>query len=341
MFTLASRLSSFLLPVAVAMSVVAISPASPAHAVSAGGWSLEPTTAHGDAKRDLLQYVVAEGQVVHDSVTLSNPLRHPLTVNLYAANAYNIANGGAFALADAADSKTGVATWVSLPISHLTVPARTSARIPVTITVPQQASPGEVSAGIVAQNVNTQLAQRHGNVQVAIREALGVRVYLQVAGPLRPGLEVTDVSLGRSGVGPLIVGGGRAVASYDVMNIGNTRLDATANARIVDEFGHTVHRFAPAPLLALLPGARVRLTDPWNAERVGRFRLVVTVNSGSTTASGQAVMWIVPWLVVLLIVVIMGTLVWWRRRRNRTKSGGRHAAVADSDMVDEPATSDA
>jgi hypothetical protein len=340
-----SRALRLLLSVGFAIAAIGVAAQAPAHAISAEGWSLEPTSGHGIGQRDYLQYLVAENEVIHDSVTLSNPTHQPITVDLYPADAFNEPIGGAFALTDINQKPTGPGTWITLATSHLTVPAGKAARIPLTIRIPAQATPGEVAAGVVALNTKVQASKGSGGVGIDIRRALGVRVYMQVAGALRPGLAVTNVSVDRQGAGPVLFGGGNATVSYNVQNTGNTRLDATANVKIVNQFGHTSKSYPPVPLVALLPGARITLTDKWKAPDLGRYRVEVAVTAGTTTASGQTVVWIVPWLFVVILLLLVAGLVWWRRLRSHRRADGRHAdstsvpTNAQTPPVDEPVTS--
>ena len=72
------------------------------------GWLLAPG-ANGANPRDFLQYNVVGGQMICDSVALNNPSKQPVTVQLYSADAYNIAEGGAFAFTAFKDKPKGSA----------------------------------------------------------------------------------------------------------------------------------------------------------------------------------------------------------------------------------------
>jgi len=304
---------------AIAMALAPAAHSAPAASVD--GWTLRPTPEHGQ-QRDVLQYVVAQNQVIHDSVTLSNPSSKPVSVTLYAADAYNTAQGGAFAFTLPKQKKTGAGTWISIKAGRLTVPARRQANIPITIHVPNRVSPGSVASGVVAQDVKVQQGTSQGDVHVGVRYGLGVRVYLQVVGPTHPGLGVAGVSVDRAG-GSTLLGGGHSSVGYTVVNTGNERLDATASAKIVDQFGHTVHTFPKHELQALLPGAKVQLDDPWKTPWAGRFRVDVTVQSDKTTAHGSGVIWVFPLILLLPVLILIGLAAWWWWRRLRKPPSGR------------------
>jgi hypothetical protein len=297
----------------VAMGFIAAGSASAA--VSPEGWSLSPAAGHG--ARAYIQYSVADRQTVHDAVELANPTNKSISFDLYPASAFNEPVGGAFALGLEHTPKTGAARWIKLAVSHLTVPPGLVATIPVTIHIPANASPGDRAAGIVALDNQVIQSSTGGQVALGVEHAVGVRVYLKVAGPRRSALAVRNVEVRRSGVRPVLIGGGNATIAYNVRNTGNTRLDAVSSVKVVNEWGHVVHRFPPVQLLTLLPGANVHLTDAWKAPRAGRFRIKVTVTSGRVTATGQTSVLIVPWLALIgLFGGIAAALAWLHHHRH-------------------------
>jgi hypothetical protein len=329
------RVAWYLLFIAIGMTTASMAGIRSAAAqISPEGWSLSPASGHGHGYRVLLRYSVADKQVIHDAVTLANPTRKAITFDVYAANAFNEPVGGAFALGLQNAPKVGATRWIKPAVSRLTVPAGTQARIPVTIRVPANATPGDLAAGIVALDRHVTRTKQGGQVGLGVQHAVGVRVYLKVAGPRRPGLAVRNVTVRRKGNGPVLLGGGNATISYDVLNTGNTRLDAVSHVKIVNQLGHVVHRFPPGHLYALLPGARIHVADPWKAPRAGRFRVRVTVTSGKITATGHTTVLIVPWLITLgLLGGVGGASVWLLRSRRL----GHTAAALRADAVS-PAT---
>ena len=115
---------------------------------SSAGCSRRARTA--PTERDVLQYNVVGGQLICDSVALSNSSTHAITVQLYPADAYNIADGGAFAFTAFKDKPKDVGTWIKLPITRVTVPAGRAANIPIVVRVPTNVIPGDAAGGVVA-----------------------------------------------------------------------------------------------------------------------------------------------------------------------------------------------
>ena len=138
------------------------------------GWLLAPGS-NGTNQRDVLQYNVVGGQLICDSVALSNSATHAITVQLYAADAYNIAEGGAFAFTAFKDKPKGVGTWIKLPITRVTVPAGRAANIPIVVRVPTDVTPGDTAGGVVARDTKVRQGESVGNVNVGVRAGVGVR----------------------------------------------------------------------------------------------------------------------------------------------------------------------
>jgi hypothetical protein len=182
----------------------------------------------------------------------------------------------------------------------VTVPARTRADVPFTVTVPEGVAPGDHPGAIVAS---------------AGGRTSAVRVELRVAGPALSALTVEHVT----------VRGGRI--SYELVNRGTTVLTPSLAVRADGLFGRVLDR-APRTLpLELLPGRRVRLSEPWPhhpALDAVDVKLTVTA-AGGAHGFASAPARFVPWGAVcgaaagLLAAVGAGAAV--RRRRRRTPDG--------------------
>ena len=87
-----------------------------------------------------------------------------------------------------------IGAWIHLPYSTLSVPPHGATEVPFTIDPPQQAAPGDHVGGIVAENIQG-TTSKSGSVPVTVIQAVGVRVYGRVVGPLHPGLTLPQLSL--------------------------------------------------------------------------------------------------------------------------------------------------
>lgn len=288
------------------------------HEEGGPSWSAAPSPPAGDANRsaegDARSFFYLEGApgtVLRDSLALTNRGDEPRTFRLRGADAYN-ARGGGFALRDEGRS-AGAGTWIALARDTVEVPPRTRAEVPLSVTVPESAVPGDHPAAIVVS---------------APERTSGVRVHLRVSGPSLAALGIEDVSVTRRD-------DGAATLTYTLVNRGNTALRPRLTVRADGLFGRLN---VPAPRLLpleLLPGQRVtrheKWADPPRAD-LADVRLTATAGGGArdtATASYTALPW--GWAAGLLLVAAAGGAGWCLRGRRRTDgavaSGGGTGAT--------------
>ncbi|WP_052411100.1 hypothetical protein [Streptomyces sp. NRRL S-118] len=173
------------------------------------------------------------GTVLEDTLSLTNPGHRPLTLPLRAT-----------------------APWVTFAANPVTVPPRTRAEVPFSVTVPADAPPGDHAGALLAG------------------EAVTVPVRVRVGGPRLAALTVEDVR---------VTGG---AVRYALVNRGNTVLAPRLAVRAEGLFGETLRR-AERPLpLRLRPGQRAELSEPWpDGDRPPLDRVTIRL---SATAGGGA-----------------------------------------------------
>ncbi|MEU9093765.1 hypothetical protein [Streptomyces sp. NPDC048428] len=263
-------------------------------------WTAQPA-ANGPGQGEGRPYFYLEGlpgSVLEDRLSVTNPGPEPVTVRLRGADAYNTGNGG-FAVRGAHGS-TGTGAWLRTASAEVTVPGRTRADVPVSFTVPEDAQPGDHPGAIVAESGG---------------RSVGVRVQLRVGGPTLAALTVEDVT----------VSGG--TIHYTLVNRGNAVLVPRLSVSADGVFGTLLRRGARALPVELLPGQRVRLTEPWrDAPSLDSVtvRLRVTAAGGAHDEAAVSAAF-VPWAPVgggaLLLLAAVAAGVYGLRRRRRTRRG--------------------
>ncbi|WP_240802734.1 hypothetical protein [Streptomyces sp. A0642] len=240
------------------------------------------------------------GSVLEDRLSVVNPGPEPVTVRLRGADAYPPGSGG-FAVRGAHGS-TGTGSWLRTAKDEVTVPGRTRADVPVSFTVPEDALPGDHPGAIVAESGG---------------RSVGVRVRLRVGGPTLAALTVEDVT----------VSGG--TLHYTLVNRGNAVLVPRLSVSVDGAFGPLLRRAARPLPVELLPGQRVRRTEPWGdtpALDSVTVRLRVTA-AGGAHAEATASAAFVPWAPVtggaLLLLAGVAAGVHGLRRRRATRRGPR------------------
>lgn len=262
----------------------------PARSADAPAWSIAPSAGSGSrpARSEGRPYFYAEGgpgAVLRDTLSVTNPGSAPRTVTLRGAG------------------PAGTGKWLTFARRQLTVPPRTRAEVPFTVTVPSGAAPGDRFGEVVARGGGR-------DARVAVR--------LRVSGPALAALTVERVR----------VDAGARRISYDLVNRGTTVLAPKVVVRADGMFGELLDRRARAVPRELAPGRRVSLSEPWDevpALDSVDVRLTVTA-AGGVAERASASAWIVPWPAVVGsaaggAAVLVGGFVWVRRRRRAEVCG--------------------
>jgi hypothetical protein len=307
-----------------AVATFATVAAPEAGAADNGSWSVFPSSVPGDngQVRGDFNLDLRPGLTVDDSVAIANKTSAPLTFRIYAADGINLKTG-AFGLKSPDKPSTDIGSWIKLPGTQLTVPARSLVNLPFQIQVPQNATPGDHAGGIVAVNTaaSSQQSENGGGARgnIDVLQSVGTRVYGRVAGPLEPSLKITDMGVStETSVGSMFGTPTDATVTYTIENTGNTRLTPTAQAKVSSLFGLASKDAPEQKLPELLPGSRVSLSQkvrdvlPWF-----RVKATVDVAEGKVHASGTATTLAIPWLTVLVIFLLIALFVVLRRRRRR------------------------
>ncbi|WP_422771328.1 WxL protein peptidoglycan domain-containing protein [Plantactinospora sp. WMMC1484] len=303
-------------------------------------WGVTPSSRTGPNGRASFGYKLDPGATVTDYVAVTNHSTRPLTLSLYASDAVTTPQGG-FDLLPGGQRPVDVGSWVRLTAPTLTIPSTSRMDVPFTLTVPENATPGDHVGGIVASLAATS-ADGQGN-QVAVDHRVGARIYLRVTGALRPALALEDLRVDHRASGNPFAGG-EVVARATIRNTGNVRLAAQPAVESAGLLGLGRRSASGAALPEILPGdaiaATVRLPGV-----APLFRLTVTTTVVPSAVEGQVLdpppaevseavsVWAVPWrqlLLVALLVGVVAALLMVRRRRRRRAARDLAQAVAEA-----------
>ncbi|MEU1821726.1 hypothetical protein ABZ502_04615 [Streptomyces abikoensis] len=255
-------------------------PAPQGPAGSPPSWTAAPAPGGGKAPtaedRSSFYLEGAPGAVLEDKLTVVNRGDRRLAVEL-----------------------SGSTPWISLAARRVTVPPRTRADVPLTVTVPAGTALGDRSAVVTASGDG-----RRVPVPMAVR----------VAGTALAALSVEHVR---------VSGRGRdAVIHYALVNRGNITLAPRLTIRAEGLFGQVLRRQAAGAPTALAPGESVRLAERWpEAPRLDRVRVRVTATTpDGTGAAAYGSYTPLPWLRPAFagaagLVAALGVVRGVRRRR--------------------------
>lgn len=327
--------SSLVAALALASPLLALVTARPASAEDSvrQTWSIQPATTTGVDTRPWFSAAVTPGSSSVDYVAVSNYGDRAIELDLYAADGLTNPDGS-FALRPRADAAHDLARWISLKQTSVTVPARSRVQVPFSITVPADATPGDHVGGVVASLTTPTI---DGQVTaVALEQRVGTRVYLRVAGELRPSVTVEGLDTTYTPSWDPTQGGTTTV-HYTVRNDGNARVAVDQQVAVTGLLGLGAQQASVPPLREIAPGGAVQVSVTLPAptplvRATADVELVPTVLDASTaTASpvaASASTWALPWsqLAALLALAVTAYFLARTARRRSDHRAARHAA---------------
>ncbi|MFG2045453.1 WxL protein peptidoglycan domain-containing protein [Dactylosporangium sp. NPDC048998] len=283
-------------------------------------WTVRTASNSYGADRSSFSYAVNPGGQVKDAMVVANRGKAPVNLTVYAGDGYTTGTGQLDLLTK--DKKSvGIGAWLRADNGTVALEPGQTADIPFTISVPDNATPGDYAGGIV-----TSLTQPDAKQSINVERRLGIRVKLRVGGDLKPGLAIEDLHVTYTG---------DAVVTYTIHNTGNAILSADQAVSIAGPFGWAradAGKIAAPP--DLLPGETWKVsTTIKGVARTGWLTVTATLTprladaSGSTTSlpavRAEAHAWAVPWMWLLIVVVVIalavGAFFLLRRVRARGK----------------------
>lgn len=321
-----------LLLTAVASTLLALPAAADTEEAPPTVWSLTPAPQDDEDDRVSFRFDVPPGDSVEDAVELTNFSAQEATFTLEAADGV-VSDSGVFDILRPGEDNEAAGQWIELDQQEVTVPADESVTVPFTITVPENATPGDQPAGIAA-SVST-----GGNEDVSMVSRVGSRIHLRVDGDIEPTLTVNDMDVTyHQNWNPFAPG--TATITYTVANEGNVRLGVEQAVHSAGPFGLAGADEQPEPIREVLPGGEAQVqvqqqvwplfalhsTVELDPQIVGEDEIdaELTTSSGDTTAAAIPI----PQLIILIII---GLLIWWfasRKKRNQKKFDAAVAAAA-------------
>jgi hypothetical protein len=329
------------LALAAAALLLGAAPAAAQEDEAAVTWGVNPSSQDGPDGRAAFDYELDPGDTLIDFVGVSNFGTEPITVDVYASDAYTTATG-AFDLLPSDTDPIDVGAWIGFNERTLTIDPETRLDIPFAISVPANATPGDHVGGIVAA-IAERAVDDAGN-EFVVERRVGARVHLRVTGDLAPVLE------------PAIDGEtfhydwkpwrpGSLSFDYTVGNTGNVRLAGTLVARVHGPWGLLPVEILIAELPQILPGdslaGHAELDGVWPLALLTVDLVVHPEPVADADADLRPMprmdterLWAPPWpQAAVLAALWFAVWLWLKIRRRRRR---RAAALAEPYDTDEP-----
>jgi hypothetical protein len=295
----------------------------PAKTLSAGHYEV-------DGDRASFKWFVTPGGVLSDHVAIVNLSVIPLTLRVYTRDAENDSDGK-LQLQPFSGKPADAATWITVGLpggaATFTIPARSTAYLPVTLDIPANASPGDHTAGIISSLTSQVTGAGAQSINPDLEQRVGVPVQIRVSGAVNARLGVSSIHPSYAqALNP--IGHGRTTITYTVANIGNVNLGAHASLVVTSWLGASIH-VPVANIPVLLPGGsdtvKVELhgvlPEVFMNAKVSLTPLVPTsdVDPNIVASGGSKHFLAIPWMLIGIILLII--VAFWGYRRMRRGSG--------------------
>ncbi len=288
-------------------------------------WGVAPADENAADGRVSFRYELDPGDVVTDHLEVANFSDRPVVFDLLSSDGV-VGPEGAYDLLPSGVEPERTGAWIDIA-ETVEVEAQSTAVVPFTLTVPDDAVPGDHPGGITASV--TRVGEGEDGPAVGFDTRVGARVHLRISGDLTPHIAVTDLTATYTpSWNPLQPG--TLHLDYTVLNDGNVRLGSTQTLGATGLFGVSagVDGLVVGEQREVLPGQEARVSaEVPGVWPLGQLTPTVTaqqvvvgddvVNAPLTGSAAAATVWALPLpqLAVLALAVVA-----WRlhaRRRHR------------------------
>jgi hypothetical protein len=299
-------------------------------------FGLGPASAKAIDGRPYFAWAATPNGVLTDHVAIVNFGTVPVTLNVFASNAVSLAHGGTGFL-PRGKSHGGLASWITLHFRHgsptLQLKPKTKVIVPITLSVPRNATPGDHVGAIIASLTSTIVSKNHAKVHLV--QQVAARVVLRVSGKLRPLLTVKGLQVHyKSKLSP--TASGVATLTFSVVNSGNVLLGGKPIVTVSGLFGGNAKARQAVTIPILLPGGsdNESITIPGVYPQFlmnAKITITPTVVTGQYDAglskySATKSFWAIPLILLIVVLVLIALAGFWiwrhRRRRSPAPAGG-------------------
>lgn len=247
----------------------------------------------------LIEETVDPGKSQEYRFTIKNLNDFEQTYYLSARNIEGVTEGNTpiFAEEGVDVEQYGIANWIGLDVSEVTLAAGEELALPFTLSVPQDASPGSHFGGIFV-SVNAPEFEGSG---AAVGYKVANIISIRVSGDANEKATIRQFSTSR-----YFHGSANVDFSLRVENAGNTLLRPTGPIDITNMLGKKVTNvLVNDTRAAIFPGSTREFTTQWKGEGTGfgRYEAKVALAYGDqgaiNTVSSTVTFWILPLNIIL------------------------------------------
>lgn len=288
------------------------------YAAEGGGIGIFPTYSDPEDKltKGWFIYTLEPGAVKEDSLTLQNSTDKEMEVRLYPVDATTTVQGD-FTLELEKETADTVGSWVKLSKSRVTLEPFETKKIPLVLTVPENAPVGDYAGGIIVQPVSSDTGTTREGFNVNIVRRVGARIYVTI-----PGEKVSDIRIGQP---EKLIIEDELIYTVKVENKGNVIVNPSVKAEIRSVLGRKTITVDLEQIGDILPQtsrlAQVKtgMPLPLLGRHIVSFELgYADGKTASTSKSFDFVHFAIP---IIGIGIIASILLWlWYLRRHRKRN---------------------
>lgn len=192
--------------------------------------------------------------------------------------------------------------------------------IPVTITVPNNASAGGYYGAI-----RFVAAQGDNEKNVALSASVGTIFLVRVSGDLVEDLQLVEFTAAKNGdTGRIFIGSGEMSIVTRLKNTGNIHVKPFGRIQVTDRSGKIVQEYefnSTDPRANVLPSSTRKFTDVLTPQKwVGKYTITANLGygTGGNLITAKNTFWVIPiWFVIALagLIVILVAVGWLIYRR--------------------------
>lgn len=215
--------------------------------------------------------------------------------------------------------------WIS-PVSQLTLQPRQIEKLPVTINVPANASPGGYY-GVIRFTGTAPQMDKQG---VSLSASLGALVLLTVKGNVKEDLSIASFTVEKDGKAGSIFESSPVQFVERFKNDGNIHEEPTGQVIITDMFGKTVAGVnVNMPIRNILPHSIRRFDQTLDSSVIGNkklfgmyhAKLTMTYGNKKQTITSSTTFWVVPYRLIgagiALLIILFFALRFMLHRYNQ------------------------
>ncbi len=279
----------------------------------------------------LIEKPANPNSVLNEVISVKNLSAVPQTYYLFTRDIIGVEGNGTPVFAEGEQEVTGyeMSEWIALGVTEVLLEPDQEIAVPVTITVPEFATPGSHFAGIFVSMDPPKMRSVGASVAYQVANIVSIRV----AGDVVENAEIRQFSTGN-----YIYGSSNIDFEARIENKGSTLIRPLGPLEIHNMFGKRVamQTFNESQA-AVFPGAERTFNLVWEDEGpgFGRYEAVLTLVYGErgqqATISSTVSFWILPANIILpalgvlafiLLLTFIGAKLYIRRKLQYAEMGG-------------------